>query len=247
MKWRNGLFTIVSIVFVFMISGCEEERQLNCPEFLTEKGWEYQNNVCSENIWFGKDGAFSYYESCGNPVGDSDLYEEYSYDEETGIITVYPSEAGMDEIQIGVLRYDEKSLLLNFDEGIKEFCIDYSIPYLEAEANDYMKDYSSYAAIIHREEDTIVTAPSYYDGDIAKHREKLQRQENLAKDVEYYELYIETMETEEEVTQNHEYTKLSDKEVDQLLEGTLGLGFVWYNDDVEIEKIVFYGEITIQE
>lgn len=38
--------------------------------------------------------------------------------------------------------------------------------------------------------------------------------------MEYYELYIETMETEEEVTQNHEYTKLSDKEVDQLLEDT---------------------------
>ncbi len=246
MKRRNKFFLIVGAAVLSMMTGCAKERALNCPEFLTKNEWQFETDSCMEILYFGEDGAFSYYEACGNPVGDSDLYEEYSYDEETGMITVYPYESGMEEMQIEVLRYDDESLLLKFDDEIKEFCVETSFPFMYAESSDYIRGYSSYVTILHMDHGIMITAPSDYDSEEPADAE-IGREEKLAEDVEYYKLHIETMETEEGMEQLNSYAEISAEDAGQLMGESSVTAFIWYNMDVEIEKVVFFEEVTVSE
>lgn len=93
-----------------------EKEALTYPEFLTKNLWERNNGSCTEVIYFLDNGDFGYSCSCGNPVGDADLYQEYSYDEKTGIITVY----GEDNITIEVIESDDDSLTLQLPEELEE-------------------------------------------------------------------------------------------------------------------------------
>lgn len=232
------------ILLLLTISGCRQEKG-TYPEFLTGKDWQYNTLVCMEVLHFSDEGNFSYYETCGNPVGDSDLYETYSYDEETGVITVYGYEKGMEEKQIKVLRYTEDSLLVEMEDGIKEFYVDGQVPSLSGDEYEYVAGYSGYAAIISIDGNRIKTASSGYDPDAGG--EETIREEKLAEDAVFHELYMETVHTEEEDTASFEYTELTLADAAYSADNSFKIGFVWYNEDLEIEKIVFYGALEIWE
>ena len=114
MKHLFGNCTAVIFFSLFLsFAGCKSKE----ADFLTNANWCYFTN-CDETISFGADGSYCYYCACGSPVGDSDLYDSYTYDEATSEITLYPKG---EEEHIKVLRYESGRLLLEFTDGIKEF------------------------------------------------------------------------------------------------------------------------------
>ena len=109
---------VVAIIFLatgMMLEGCglSDER----PEFLTAHEWVHYGSASNETISFGEDGHFAFYGDEGNPVGNSDLYDRYSYDSESKAIKLKPE----GDMKIKVLRHEKSRLLLDIDGDVKEF------------------------------------------------------------------------------------------------------------------------------
>ena len=72
------LLVVCGIIISIMKNKIEENKYSdNLSELITENSWIRDNGGDTEHISFGKDGKYVYYCDCGNPVGDSDLYEKY--------------------------------------------------------------------------------------------------------------------------------------------------------------------------
>lgn len=143
------IFTIIMIGILLV--GCAK------TDFLIEHDWVHYDTTCIETIYFGKDGHFAYYSDEGNPVNDSDLYDQYSYDSKSKKIHLKPTGA----MSIQVLRYKKSRLLLNIN------------------------GFSSYLAILNKDGSQIITAPANYDSDDPEFKE-YELFERLADNVEYY-------------------------------------------------------------
>ena len=90
-------------------------------EIITKTSWERDGGGDTEHIYFSEDGNYGYYCLCGNPVGNSDLYEKYVYDKESKTIKVY-SEYNKKEYElIKIKEVDELKLVLDFDGKEKTF------------------------------------------------------------------------------------------------------------------------------
>lgn len=106
MKKYIALIAIAAISLCMILAGCGSGGDFKDTE------WQRETDVCTETIYFGSDGDFSYYCSCGEPVDDSDLCETYSYDEKSGIITLN-YEGSPREIKL--VSVDNNKLALDFD------------------------------------------------------------------------------------------------------------------------------------
>ena len=114
----NRQFMVIAIIFLvtgLLLAGCgrSDER----PEFLTAHEWVHYDSASNETICFGEDGHFAFYGDEGNPVGNSDLYDRYSYDSESKAIKLEPE----GDMKIKVLRHEKSRLLLDIDGDVKEF------------------------------------------------------------------------------------------------------------------------------
>lgn len=216
-------------------------------DFLTEKRWEYNTLSCTEVLVFDKEGTFSYYETCGNPVGDSDMYETYSYDKEKQVITVHSSDDSLEDMEIEVLRYVKDSLLVRINGSIKEFERNNDVPTPVSDVHDKLEGYSTYLALRNIENGMIETAPAYVDMDAGGR--KFIREEKLADTVEIFNLYEKIVhpdgEKPDELTT--EFSELTIEDVAYSEDNSFSAGYVWYNDDLEIIKIVYYGSMEIWE
>lgn len=137
------IFTIIMIITLLV--GCAK------TDFLTGHDWVHYDSTCIKTVYFGKDGHFAYYSDEENPVNDSDLYNQYTYDSNSKEIDLLPS----GDMSIQVLRYKKSRLLLNIDGDIKEFfdskdkIIDGANPSNLAYDTDNITDgFSSYLAIL---------------------------------------------------------------------------------------------------
>ena len=63
---------------------------------------------------------FFYHCECGEPVGDSDCYDKYRYEEDEKLITLY-NDYDDSEKEIKVLSYNVLHLLLEIDGEIHDF------------------------------------------------------------------------------------------------------------------------------
>lgn len=112
-----ALCSIITIVFM----GCDGRYD---AEFIGIQ-WTREADDDTEFLSFSKDGSFSYYCACGNPVNDSDLIESYSYDEEKQMITFRATEPTDSMVtKVTVLEYDDEHLKLDFDGEIREYCVE---------------------------------------------------------------------------------------------------------------------------
>ncbi|MGN0321792.1 MAG: hypothetical protein ACI4DZ_01600 [Oliverpabstia sp.] len=226
-----------SLALTLLFSGCGHD---NHPDFLAEHQWVYFTN-CDETISFHNDGGFAYYCACGSPVGSSDLFDSYTYNTKTSEIILSPEQDGN---VIPVLRQEKSRLLLETDGQMKEF-FDIDDPmvscpetYASYDPEDYTYNHSSYLALFDKAEDSISTAPSSYAADPSGYEEYLLS-EKLAENVTFFKwtLKIEQINGEESISNNYE--ELTEEEAEELLKADSAVGFVWYNDQIEIEKIVF--------
>ena len=253
MKTKKFVKIFLCITLVMSLFACgnsntgSSENKEEYPEFLTENSWEYNTLSCTEVLSFREDGSFSYYETCGNPVGNSDMYETYSYDEEKKIITVHGYDDTVEDMEIQVLRYVEDCLLVRIDGAIKEFYAENDVPSPISDMYDEVEGYSAYLAIRNIEDGMIETAPYYMDMDAGG--KALIREEKLADTVQFYHLYEELIHPsgEEPDEMSFEFTELKLEDVAYSVDNSFSSGYVWYNEDLEITKIVYYGSIEIWE
>ena len=248
------------ISMLFLLVGCTPEKlsedQKKVPEeakFLTENQWAYYdaNTGETEKLTFGKDFTFFYNCECGEPIGDSDIYDMWRYDaeNETIYMTISYEDEEIEEEPIRIIKNNGYRLVLEINGEIKAFeaCNDwYYAPEVNYEYAEYFKGYNARTAMTSLEGDVLTVAPYYYDGDIKEHRD-LQNDEKLAENAVFFELSIHSVMKDEEIASDFNFTELTKEDVALLIDGGGGNGFVWYNENLEIEKILFYGEIIIQE
>lgn len=217
-------------------------------DFLTKHEWVHYDSACDEIISFGTDGHFAYYTTDGSPVGDFDLYDQYSYDSKHKKIKLKPSE----NMSIKVLRYEKSRLLLDINGDVKEFLdekdkfITGSAPQnLAYDTDNTVTGFSSYLAILSKDASEIITAPANYDGDDLEFKE-YEFSETLADHVEFYMWTYDVDQSQEPTITESTYNKLTEKEATNIIKNGGAVGFVWYDAQAKITKIVFFGRTICQ-
>lgn len=264
MFWKKLFASVVAGAMVISLMACtpgnaeeliEQGEEFELPEdavFLTENEWAYYDpNIGeAETLLFSKEGEYYYNCECGEPIGASDMYDVWEYDAKTQSITVKSlSDEEMEDQIIQILKSEEYRLVLKMDGKVKAFEAYnnwYYSPEIHYECTEYFEGYSARLSFTGIEGNTITVAPYYYDGDVSEHRE-MQSEEILAEGAKFYELHVDTISKEGEEKSTFEYTELTAEDVQLMIESGGGNGYVWYNEDLEIEKILFYGELIVYE
>ena len=118
---------IILMLLGMLLTGCgdinEKTQEKNYSEYLfTDVSWKRDAENDIETIVFKADGRFTYYCSCGNPVNDSDLCENYTYNDDTKEITLNCFEETEETItNIKVVNSTETILELDFNGEIRKF------------------------------------------------------------------------------------------------------------------------------
>lgn len=257
-KLSKGACMLICLAFIFLLAGCasgghsdkpNDSAPANTkihPSFLTDHEWIHYN-FDPETISFQKDGTYAYYCACGNAVGDSDLFDSYSYNEDTSEITLSPVET--DHHIIRVLRYEKSRLLLAFDDGITEFIdandplMNMNAPDISYDSNNYTEGYSSYIAIIDHNETSFTTAPADYDKNNPNYESYLLT-EKKTDNTKYYLWTMQITQEESGDTISHNLQELSEEQVNTMLSEGPQSAYIWYNSNMEIEKILFFDQLS---
>lgn len=235
----------ILIVMLLFASGCGDSHSA-APEdtaFLTSADyWYHYSESLGENekMRFSEDFSFFWGCECGEPVGDSDLYQLYDYDKDKQVIRLYSDVDNASE-EIKVLDYSDYHLLLKIDGQIRGYTfLDAGIN--PGESSENLSDYSLYASIIEGDDKTAVLGPFNYDGDAA-YPDNAIKSYPVAKQAEFFDLNVKITEKDGQTTRKTFFKELTRKEAASHMENTTG--FIWLNEKMEIEKIVFYGAVHI--
>ena len=124
---------IIYLISLLMVSaiffmGCSdnkntEVKSVDYSEYsFVNTSWKRDTEHDTETIRFNEDGSFAYYCGCGNSVNDSDLCENYTYDDSTKTITLNCFETTDEMVTtIKIIKCDENSLYLDFNGETRVF------------------------------------------------------------------------------------------------------------------------------
>ena len=117
---------IILVLAALLLTGCESTKEQQEKDYsnysFTDVSWTRDAENDIETIVFKSNGRFVYYCSCGNPVNDSDLCENYTYNDKTKEITLDCFEETEETItKIKVVKSTENTLELDFDGEIRTF------------------------------------------------------------------------------------------------------------------------------
>lgn len=242
---------VISLMMVLSFAGCGNGQTSNGGnEILTAaEYWYHFDEVTGENekMSFNEDGSFYWGCECGEPIGDSDLLELYDYDAKKNKIKLY-SDYDNYSMKVEVLDYSDYHLLLKIDGEIKDYT--YADPDVSGSLNveNTEKYLAGYDGVFHTtggDEDSVILTLFDYDGDV-EYPENAFKEYAFSDDVEFYSLDVKTfMKDEEVVSHNEDYTEIDKESAVAGMEG--GSVFVWFNDDLKISKMLFYGAVVVQE
>ena len=103
-----------------VLTGCNKNDDYSKYSFTDVRWTRY-----TEFISFSSDGFFSYSCVCSNPVNDSDICENYTYDDKTKEIKLkYLEEMNGTITTIKIVDYTETTLELDFAGEIRKFKIE---------------------------------------------------------------------------------------------------------------------------
>ena len=246
------LFVVALVmVMIFSFSGCGNNSDgKDLIKIVTaSEYWYHYDEVTGENekMSFGEDGEFYWGCECGEPIGDSDLLELYDYDADAGVIKLY-NDFDDYSMNVEVVDFSDYHLLLEIEGEIKDFTnIDPDVPGALSIENPekYVAGYSGEFHTISGDEDSVVLTHFDYDGDV-EYPENAFKEYTFAEDVKFFSLNVQTrMKDDEIVRLDEEFTEIDKESAIVGMEG--GAAFVWFNDNLEISKMLFYGAVTVQE
>jgi len=114
------------------------------------------------------------------------------------------------------------------------------------EPEKYLDGYDTYGCFIKGDRQSVVIGPFDYDGDI-EYPDDAFATYSIAEGAEFYDYEVtRTVDVDSgETAVRSEYRQVKGDDLEFLLNN--GFGFIWLDDSNEIIKVVFYGEIEIQE
>ena len=117
----------ILVLAALLLTGCdstrEEKQEKDYSKYsFIDVSWTRDAENDIETIVFKSNGRFVYYCSCGNPVNDSDLCENYTYNDKTKEITLDCFEETEETVtKIKVVKSTETILELDFNGEIRIF------------------------------------------------------------------------------------------------------------------------------
>ena len=231
-----------------LMTGCTSGKEVSKGgEFLlASEYWYHFDEVRGEYEKMRFDEDFSFYWGCvcGEPVGDSDCYEKYAYDEETSTIRLYNDYDDM-AMEIEVMDYSDDHILLRMDGEIKDYTNrEMELDIVDAEI--YIDGYSGAFSMLDGNEQEIVLGPYDYDGDVM-YPENAVKTYAFAEDVETYSLFAYTHIKDGQITESTvDYEAIQISEALEHIEYGSG-GFVWFDEQMHVSKIMIYGKLVVEE
>ena len=246
------LFVLVVVVaMIFSFSGCgDSQAEKDFVKVLTtSEYWYHFDEVTGENekMSFGEDEEFYWGCECGEPIGDSDLLELYEFDAGDGVIKLY-NDFDDYSMDVEVLDYSDYHLLLKVDGKIKDYTS--ALPDVKGALNvddtkQFLTGYSGEFHTISGDADSVVLTHFDYDGDV-EYPENAFKEYTFADDVEFCSLTANTHIVDGQVvSHNEDFTEIDKESAIVSMEG--GAAFVWFNDNLEISKMMFYGSVISEE
>ena len=236
---------VILIMCMAVFAGCgDRQAGKGDIEFLTASdSWWFYDEVTgeSEKMSFNDDFTFYWGCECGEPVGYSDCLELYDYDKETQTIRLY-NDYDDTSMEMKVLDYSDYHLMLEQDGEIKDYTCD-ELGLEVDNSEEYFRDYNMVGWVVDFNNGQAVVGPYDYDGDV-EYPDNAMKAYDLAEDVEFYDVQVTTRILDDE--ENTELTKTDYRPLDreegmEMLDGSFG--FIWFNDNMEIEKYTYFGEI----
>ncbi len=125
---KRAFFALLAISLVIALGSCitacrNTDKTVDYSGYaFAEVSWVRNTEVCTETLRLSKDGSFSYFCSCGNPVNDADLIEGYTYDDSTKTITFDAIETTDEMVtKVKIVSCSDEKLILDFDGEKREF------------------------------------------------------------------------------------------------------------------------------
>ena len=239
---------IAILLCLLMMVGCSNRNaSAKDVEFLTaSECWYHYDEVIgeSEKMRFNEDFTFYWGCECGEPIGDSDCYELFDYDKETSIIKLYNDYDDM-FMELEVLDYSDYHLLLKIEDEIKNYTYNDSGIEL-ADSEKYLEGYSGEFAILGGDTKEVILGPFDYDGD-EDYPENAIKTYAFAENIEVHTLDCFTRVVDGEVVENTvDYKQVDMEEVEEIMEYG-GYGMVWFDDEMQVEKLLVYGDNRVEE
>lgn len=261
MKKKIANILLTSFLCCFVSLGCSNssaENNEKIKQLLINSTWKHYNAIIgeTEGISFTQNNEFFYNCSCGEPVGDSDLYDTYSYDGKDNIVLKASYDDGPNEQILHILFIDDMTLLLDLGDDIVEFyneekitqCLNANYEETCDNCMIYLEEYDGYSAILELTNKEAVIAPADYDGDTADLFKDYKRNVELSENIEFYSLSIESaFKDEERIRHDCTYKQLTTDEVTKMFEYGCNWALTWYNKDGQITKMLFYGTTAVYE
>ena len=213
--------------------------------YLSAGRWAHYDEHIGENlnIRFSEDGEYFYACDCGEPVGDSDIYDSYKYNSKSGVITLSGPEDNKAEAKL--VYCDKYYLALVIDGAFTLFentdCPVVDQPHESAEryvpANAPLLTILAYDA----ESKSLTVAPYDYDGDAADLFEDAVTKVEFAEQLDFYDVSVKVENDEARVTKSpvmpYKYNLIGED---------YSHGYVTFDDEGKVTGAVFYGELIIQ-
>lgn len=213
--------------------------------FLQNKEWcrvsDTRGGRDYDSMSFTENSEFYYNCLCGEPVGNSDLYDSYELDIENKKIKL----SGSKESTIDILSHNKYHILIRYEDKILDFMtmeMYDSVPEMYAECTNYFEDYSACHSFAEYKDNTLTIAPPNYDGET--HQNEILEKVKVVENVKFES--VSAIFTEADCSTKVTYEKIPPKEAIEHINTNGSFGFIWYNDKLEVTKIVFYGTTEIQ-
>lgn len=241
MKKRIAAFALAGMM---ALSGCAGERLSEMERFLTGNQWYHLNQITGEQekMTFGEDGLFMYNCECGEPVGASDIYDTFHYEDNNIILS------GVDEEDwvIPVLAHSDYHMILNIDGQIIDFLNEEyqgEVPRILSEYEELIDGYTGYYSVLGAKDGKAILNLPGYDGDIKEQR-ALKEEYVISEACEFIDMSIY-----KEIEDDGEYCEctVNDMTYEYALEIMEygGAAFVWMDENLQIQKMMFWGENII--
>ena len=257
MKRKNLLF--IAVLCLIVLFGCQnknniKDRSSDQAPFENAE-WLFFNEVTGEHdvIYFGEDFSFSYHCQCGEPVGDSDCYDLYHYDEDNLVITLY-NDYDDSEKKMKVLSYNVMHLLLEIDGVIRDFTTiptDTSSNFWREQAESYLSGYEMNRTLVEFTDKGMMTAAVNYDTETNIPKGTLEEYA-LAEDAVFFDMSLFSQrhvekDTEVEDFYDVTFVEINREDVESYFENGGLTVYLWLNDEMEIEKAIIWGITTVIE
>ena len=213
--------------------------------YLSAGRWAHYDEIIGENlnITFGEDGGYFYACDCGEPVGDSDIYDSYKYNSKTGVITLSGPDGEKAEAK---LVYCDKYYLALVIDGAFSLFENTDCPVVDQpheSAAHYIPENAPLLAVLafDSEKRSLTVAPYDYDGDAADLFEDAVTDLDFSEQLDFYDVSVRVENGEASVTKTpvmpYKYNLIGED---------YSHGYVTFDDEGRVTGAVFYGELIVQ-